>query len=111
VVTAGAAVGAVPDSALARRPNRAPEVKPIIVQRFKTRKTKSCRACKLHHTRFVFKTRGLADAHRAHPGCDCPIVPQPISKKVFRRLFPRGFDGVAQIPRPGDFRPGWDDRL
>src|SRR6187399_2590534 len=38
----------------------------------------------------VFATHALAAANRAHPGCNCPITPQELAKKLARRLFPAG---------------------
>lgn len=59
----------------------------VKVFRFSTRNTVSCRACRLHHRYMVFRSRKIARMHRAHPGCDCPIVPQWLERKTFRRLF------------------------
>jgi hypothetical protein len=119
--TGGAAGTLMPGSAVARsgsvlaRPGPAPELRGVLVYRLKTRRTKSCRACKSHHRYTVFLSRFLADTNRAHVGCDCPIVAQPISKLLFRRLFPPDSDGVARLPRPrrpngGDLRPWWSSQ-
>jgi len=71
----------------------------IIVYRLRTRKTRACRACRLHHQHTLFRSQAIANANRAHTGCNCPIIPQAISKRVFKRLFPRGSEGVALLPR------------
>jgi hypothetical protein len=59
----------------------------VTVFRLRTRDTRSCNACKLHHRYMVFISRAHADRHRAHPGCNCPIVRQKISQERFRQLF------------------------
>jgi TAT (twin-arginine translocation) pathway-exported protein len=61
--------------------------KELLVFRLQTRKTVSCRACKIHHRFLIFLTRAKADQHRAHPGCNCPIVEQKLSRRAFRLLF------------------------
>jgi hypothetical protein len=71
----------------------------VIVYRLRTRGTKACNACKLHHRYTIFLTRAIADGNRAHVGCNCPIVFQEIPKRRFQRLFPPGSDGVAHLPR------------
>lgn len=71
----------------------------VIVYRLRTRGTKACRACQLHHRFIIFRSRILADTNRAHVGCNCPIVTQEISKARFRMLFPRGSKGVARLRR------------
>ena len=68
-----------------------------IVYRLRARKTSRCNACARHHRRFAFLTRALADAHRAHPGCNCPITTQRIRTHAFRVLFPKGGRGVADL--------------
>jgi hypothetical protein len=64
-----------------------PADKGVIVYRFATRRSFSCRACQVHHRYKLFSTHALANANRAHPGCNCPIVTQRISKKKARQLF------------------------
>ncbi len=71
----------------------------VMVYRLRTRRTRACHACKLHHRYTVFRTRSIADRNRAHPGCNCPIVVQPLPKHIVRRLFPLGSNGVAHLPR------------
>ena len=61
----------------------------VRVFRFQPRNRHSCRACQIHHRYKIFLTRKVARHHRAHPGCDCPVVPQWISKRSYRRLFIR----------------------
>jgi hypothetical protein len=97
-----AAAALVPKAANARVPNLPPQAaqpKPVIVYRLRSRGTKSSRACKQHNRYHMFRTRYLADNNRAHPGCNCPIVPQAISKQVYLTLFPEGSSGVVQLPR------------
>ena len=62
-------------------------LKGVIVYRLQVRGTRSCNACANHHKHKIFLTRRLADENRAHPGCDCPITTQRISKRKFRQLF------------------------
>lgn len=59
----------------------------VKVFRLRSRKTVACHACQLHHRHLMFLTRKVARRNRAHPGCDCPITPQWIERKTFRRLF------------------------
>ena len=103
VTTAAATIGpqAVHARASVKRnpPVQAAQPKPVIVYRLRSRGTKASRACKRHNRYHVFQKRSDADKNRAHPGCNCPIVPQAISKKMYRNLFPEGSSGVVQIPR------------
>ena len=59
----------------------------VKIFRFTTRNNVSCRACRKHHRYMAFRTRKVARQNRAHPGCDCPIVPQWVERKTFRMLF------------------------
>jgi hypothetical protein len=70
------------DQAEARR-----KKKSRLVFRLQSRKTVSCNACKRYHRFFIFLTPAIADTHRLHKGCDCPIVQQRISRDAFRMLF------------------------
>ncbi len=72
----------------------------VLVFRLTTRRHHACHACRRHHRFTVFRTHALADAHRAHPGCNCPIVRQRLRRHDFLRLFgPRGVapSGVADV--------------
>jgi hypothetical protein len=60
-----------------------------IVFRLRTRKHHSCRACKKHHRFMIFRTQALADANRAHAGCNCPVVSQRLPIRNFKRFFGR----------------------
>jgi hypothetical protein len=93
-LAAGAAAVAVGSAAPA-------EAKPKVhlVCRLRTRRTRACRACRIHHRYLVFLSPALADANRAHPGCDCPIVKQRISRRQFRRMFPDPSVGVFDLRR------------
>ena len=90
VATATAAVASLgmPPAAPARRSHKKNH-QGALVYRFTTRRHRSCRACQRHHRFMVFRTHALADAHRAHPGCNCPIVRHKMPAKQFRRLFGR----------------------
>jgi hypothetical protein len=59
----------------------------VKIFRFTTRNNVSCRACRKHHRYMAFRTRKVARQNRAHPGCDCPIVPQWVERKTFRLMF------------------------
>jgi hypothetical protein len=85
-------VGATP--ALARRKRRK-GADGVIAYRLSARGS-SCRACSQHHRYLVFATHALADANRAHPGCNCPITTQELAKKLARRLFATGV-GVVDL--------------
>jgi hypothetical protein len=80
------------------RPIQLFKLEQAIVYRLRTRKTRACRACRRHHQRTIFRSHAIANANRAHQGCDCPIIPQAISKGLFKKLFPRGSKGVAMLP-------------
>lgn len=102
ITTTATALGAGPAYADLRKPRRDTVdiwQDTILVYRLQARGTKSCRACKVHHRYLVFLSRQLADINRAHPGCNCPIVQQPIKESVFLKLFPEGTDGVAKLQR------------
>jgi hypothetical protein len=77
--------------------------KSMLVFRLQSRKTVSCNACKRYHRFFIFLTRAIADTHRLHPGCDCLIVQQRLSRDAFRMLFvktgalERGFVDVRKV--------------
>jgi hypothetical protein len=59
----------------------------VTVFRLRTRNTRSCRACRIHHQYMVFISQGRASQNRAHPGCNCPITKQKIPGDLFRQLF------------------------
>ena len=71
--------------------------KGMVVYRLSTRGTSRCKACARHHGRFAFLTHAIANAHRAHPGCNCPITTQRLQPKSFKRLFGKNTTGVAQL--------------
>jgi hypothetical protein len=99
----GAALGAfgAPGTALARRKKKKPlAIKPekgVIVYRFQVRGTRSCGACRRHHRYMIFQTTAVANLHRAHVGCNCPVETQKINTRAFRLLFPEGGPGVADL--------------
>lgn len=101
LAVAGVAVASsviVPDQALAAAKHRH-RVAKFMVFRLSTRKTEACRACRVHHRFIVFRSFFLADANRAHPGCDCQIVRQHVSLSRFKKLFPKGSNGIAHLVR------------
>jgi hypothetical protein len=69
----------------------------FVVYRLSPRGTRSCKACTKHHRRFAYLTHALANANRAHKGCNCPIDTQQLHRNVFRRLFPEGGTGIADL--------------
>jgi hypothetical protein len=89
LLLAGGAAGAVamPDEGLAQR--RRKTFRGEIVFRLQTRRHYSRKACKQHHRFTIFRSHALADANRAHPGCNCPIVTQMMPVKQFKRAFGR----------------------
>ncbi len=99
MTAATAAGGALADRAEALLPRALPIPQQVIVYRLRTRKTDACTACQIHHRYIVGRTRKRLNMNRAHPGCDCPIIPQAITKVLFKRLFPKGSNGIAHLPR------------
>jgi hypothetical protein len=89
-VAAAVAAGTLPP-ALAATEGPEPPTQPhhgaVKVFRLQPRGRMSCRACQLHHRYKIFRTHKDARRNRAHPGCDCPIVPQWLPRKTFRLLF------------------------
>jgi hypothetical protein len=73
------------------------KVNGVIVYRLSVRKRSTCKACASHHRRFAFATHALANAGRAHPGCNCPIKTQRMRTHTFHQLFPKGGTGVADL--------------
>ena len=85
--------------------------KGVVVYRLSTRGTSRCKACARHHQRLAFRTHAIANAHRAHPGCNCPITTQRLLPKTFKHLFAKNARGVADLtsdPAPRD--PAAHDR-
>jgi hypothetical protein len=78
--------------------------KGVVVYRLSVRNTSRCKACARHHRRFAFLTHAIADAHRAHRGCNCPITTQAIRPRTFRMLFPKGGVGVGDLAAPAAAR-------
>jgi hypothetical protein len=71
--------------------------KGVVVYRLSTRGTSRCKACARHHKRLAFLTHAIANAHRAHPGCNCPVTTQRLLPKTFKRLFGKNPTGVAEL--------------
>lgn len=88
---AAAAVNTIAPGTVLAKQRKASDV---LIFRLSTRDAVSCNACKRHHRHHVFSTHAVADANRAHPGCNCLIRRQRVRKKTFKRLF--GSKGVAQ---------------
>jgi hypothetical protein len=80
-------------------PRRLFKLDPAVVYRLRTRKTRACAACRRHHQYTLFRSHAIANANRAHVGCNCPIIPQAISRRLFKKLFPNGSQGVALLSR------------
>jgi len=101
---AAAGAGALAPTTVGAAASPTKASKGLVVFRFTTRNAHSCRACRQHHRYKVFAAHALADANRAHPGCNCQIVPSRLNSKLYRAFF--GDDGVA-MEGVGDFRhPG-----
>jgi hypothetical protein len=81
----------------ARKALGVPPEKRFIVYRFRTRRRHACRACRKHRRYKMFLTHALANGHRAHPGCNCPIVPHQITRKSARLLFVADTTGVVDL--------------
>ena len=90
---AGATIAA-PTAAFAKSKHKQ---KGVVVYRLSTRGTSRCKACARHHKRLAFLTHAIANAHRAHPGCNCPITTQRLLPKTFKRLFAKNASGVAEV--------------
>jgi hypothetical protein len=76
----------------------------VVVYRFTTRDAYACRACRQHHKYKVFTSHALANANRAHPGCNCAIVPMRLNARVANTLFGRKAvapTGVGDMRTPG----------
>jgi hypothetical protein len=59
----------------------------VTIFRLRTRNTRACRACRIHHRYMVFISHGRAAQNRAHVNCNCPITKQKIPKELFSQLF------------------------
>ncbi len=60
-----------------------------------------CTACKGHGAHRYFRRARFANHGRAHKGCNCRIVSQRISRKLWKRYF---------VNPNGTLRNFWDDR-
>ena len=69
----------------------------VTVYRFQTRKGNSCVACRNHQHYKVFVDAATADGTRAHPGCNCAIVPQQMSQAYWDSIAPYQVDGVIEL--------------
>lgn len=94
-LTAGSVAAAVVAGTMApalaategKEPPAQPHLGAVKVFRLQPRGRVSCRACQIHHRYKIFRTHKVARRNRAHPGCDCPIVPQWLPRKTFRLFF------------------------
>jgi hypothetical protein len=93
VTAAGAAALLGLPAAAPAKPKRKKNFRGVLAYRLTTRRHRSCNACKRHHRYMLFRTHALADANRAHPGCNCPIIRHKVRAKHHKRLF--GRRGVA----------------
>ena len=71
------------------------------VYRLSTRGMVACNACKAQGAHQYFRKARFANHGRAHPGCDCRIVTQSITKQVWKLYFKN---------EDGSLRNVWDDR-
>jgi hypothetical protein len=98
-LTGSAAVALLASARTAAAATPKHKARGVIVYRLSVRKRSRCRACSRHHRRFAFATHAIADANRAHPGCNCPIGTQRLRPHDFRVLFPKGGAGVGDLGR------------
>jgi len=49
--------------------------------------TRACGACRAHAANKYFMSASDADSLRAHPGCNCRVLKQPITSARFTELF------------------------
>ena len=94
VGTAAATMSTPAVAAIAKSKHRQ---KGIVVYRLSARGTSRCKACARHHKRFAFSTHAIANAHRAHPGCNCPITTQRLTTATFKLLFRKSGTGVGDL--------------
>jgi len=80
----GGAAGAAPLSPVPRLRRR------VLVYRLSTHRRRTCGACKAHGANRFYKTWAAADAGRAHLGCNCSIVTQPLPRGLVAHLFRHG---------------------
>lgn len=85
------------DPVVADEPEAVDEAKTETVYRFQTRKARTCKACKNHSRYKVFMTHDAADQNRAHPGCNCRIVEQMVTKTYLGTLTPHATSGVVEL--------------
>jgi hypothetical protein len=90
----GVGLSSAPTSAILI-PSRA-RLRARYVYRLRTHGARACRACRIHHRYVVGATRRALDNHRAHPGCNCPIVRQSVSVEKYASWFPRN-SGVVDL--------------
>ena len=62
----------------------------VLVSRLSTHRRRTCGACKAHGANRFYKTWAAADAGRAHLGCNCSIVTQPLPRGLVSQLFRDG---------------------
>ncbi len=70
---------------------------PYQVYRFQTRGTHVCTACRKHAHYKVFLDAETADRNRAHGGCNCRIVTQPITAEYWAMLAPYEQGGAIEL--------------
>jgi hypothetical protein len=70
---------------------------PFQVYRFQTRGTEVCAACRNHARYKVFLDAATADQKRAHGGCNCRIVTQPITAEYWQMVAPYEQGGVIEL--------------
>lgn len=72
-------------------------VYPFQVYRFQTRGTHVCSACRNHARYKVFLDAATADQNRAHGGCNCRIVVQPITAAYWQSIAPYEQAGAIEL--------------
>jgi hypothetical protein len=85
----GAATGGVREEAVAFGPPPArprEEREQRLVYRF-VPPADSCIACRNHAAHRTYRSREATEADRAHPGCHCEIVTQPLQETIFESQF------------------------
>lgn len=71
----------------------------VTVYRFQTRKDNSCTACRNHQHYKVFVDEATAARTRAHPGCNCAVVPQQMPQDYWDSIAAYEVGGVIDLRR------------
>jgi hypothetical protein len=79
----------------------------VLVYRLSSHRRRTCGACKAHGANRFYKTRTAADTDRAHPGCNCSIVTQPLPRGLVAKLFRHGDVFDRRSRRKPKHAPPW----